>query len=351
MEELDRLRTRIAEIDDAILRLVAERLDVARTIGREKRGAGVPLRDYDVERRVLDRAGEVAEALDLPADTIRLLMQSLIEASRAEQERSSYSSFSGEAGHIVVVGGRGRMGRWLVDFLENQGHRVTALDREDEAPWTTDASIALLATPPEAVPGLLEGYAASRFGGVVCDIASLKGHLAEPVRRAVVAGLAVTSIHPMFGPSARTLSDKVICVCDCGRPDATSRVVELFAETAATLVPLQFEEHDRVIAYVLGLSHLTNLLFTKVLTAGGTRFGDVNRVGSTTFQAQIDTARTVLGEDPDLYFAIQRLNQFTPDLYDVVRREFDELAGWVLDGDRDRFAGMMEDSRRWLMED
>jgi chorismate mutase/prephenate dehydrogenase len=349
MDELDRLRERIGEIDDAILRLVAERLEVARTIGKQKRGAGVPLRDYDVERRVLDRAGERAAALDLPAETVRMLMQGLIEASRAEQERSSYSRSSGEAGHIAVVGGRGRMGRWLVDFLENQGHRVTVLDREEPAPWTTDASIVLLATPPEAVPGLLDGFAASAFGGVVCDIASLKGHLAEPVHRAVSSGLAVTSIHPMFGPSARTLSDKVICVCDCGRPDATDRVVELFAGTAATLVPLEFEEHDRVIAYVLGLSHLTNLLFTKVLAGGSTRFGDVDRVGSTTFHAQVDTARTVLGEDPDLYFAIQQLNHFTPDLYDAVRREFEELAGWVLDGDRDRFAAMMESSRRWLM--
>jgi chorismate mutase/prephenate dehydrogenase len=225
---------------------------------------------------------------------------------------------------------------------------VTVLDREEPEPWTTEASIVLLATPPEAIPGLLEGFATSGFGGAVCDIASLKGHLAAPVRRAVAAGLAVTSIHPMFGPSARTLSDKVICVCDCGRPDATARVVELFAETAATLVPLEFEEHDRVIAYVLGLSHLTNLLFTKVLAAGSTRFGDIDRVGSTTFHAQVDTARTVLGEDPDLYFAIQRLNQFTPDLYDAVRQEFEELAAWVLDGDRDRFAAMMEDSRLWL---
>ena len=351
MDELDGLRKRIGEIDDAILRLVAERLDVARTVGKLKRGAGVPLRDYDVERRVLDRAGATAAALDLPPDTIRALMQGLIAASRAEQERSSYSTFSGRAGHIAVVGGRGRMGRWLVDFLQNQGHRVTVFDRDDREPWTTPASIALLATPPEAVPGLLDGFATSGYGGVVCDIASLKGHLSEPVRRAVTNGLAVTSIHPMFGPSARTLSDKVICVCDCGRPDATARVVELFAETAATLVPLEFEEHDRVIAHVLGLSHLTNLLFTKVLAAGSARFGEVDRVGSTTFHAQVDTARTVLGEDPDLYFAIQRLNQFTPDLYEAVRREFDELAAWVLEGDRDRFAAMMESSRRWLMED
>jgi chorismate mutase/prephenate dehydrogenase len=351
MDDLGHLRDRIREIDDGILGLVAERLEVARAIGREKRSAGVPLRDYDVERRVLDRSADQAADLGLPVDVVRHLMQSLITASRDEQERASYSTYAGEAGHIAVVGGRGRMGRWFVDFLENQGHRVSVLDRGDGAPWGVDASIAILATPPEIIPELIDGFATARFAGVVCDIASLKGHLAEPIRRAVAGGLAVTSVHPMFGPSARTLSDKVVCVCDCGRPEATAQVIELFAGTAATLVPLEFEEHDRVIAYVLGLSHLINLLFAKVLAAGTERFGEVNRVGSITFHAQVDTARTVLGEDPDLYFAIQRLNQFTPQLYEAIRREFDELAAWVSAGDRDRFAAMMEVSRRWLLGD
>jgi len=348
MEDLERLRDRIREIDEGILRLVAERLEAARTIGKAKRTAGEPLRDYDVERTVLDRAAATATRLDLPADTVRALMQGLITASRAEQERVSYSTYAGEAGHISVVGGRGRMGRWLVDFLENQGHRVTVVDRGDGAPWEVDASIAFLATPPEVMPDLIHGFAAARFPGVVCDIASLKGHLTDSVGRAVGSGLAVTSIHPMFGPSARTLSDKVVCICDCGRPDATAAVVGLFADTAATLVTLDFAGHDRVVSYVLGLSHLMNLLFAKVLAAGTERFGDVNRVGSTTFHAQIETARTVLGEDSDLYFAIQRINQNTPELYEAVRREFDELASWVATGDRDSFARMMEASRAWL---
>ena len=350
MDDVEHLRERIRQIDENILRLVAERLEVARTVGRAKRVTGEPLRDYDVERRVLDRAGELATRLDLPTDTVRTVMRSLIAASRAEQERVSYSTYSGEAGHIAVVGGRGKMGRWFVDFLENQGHRVSIIEAGEGPPETTDAEIALLATPPETIPGLLAAFASARFPGVVCDIASLKGHLAVPIAQAVEAGLAVTSIHPMFGPSARTLSDKVVCICECGRPDATARVVELFSATAATLVPLDFEEHDRVISYVLGLSHVVNLLFAKVLAGGAERFGDVDRVGSTTFHAQVDTARTVLEEDPDLYFAIQRLNRFTPELYDIIRREFDELSSWVTTGDRDGFAGMMETSRRWLGE-
>ena len=62
-EQLDRLRRRIRNLDAALLGLVAERLELAREVGREKRAAAVPLRDYEVEKRVLERSAESAEAL------------------------------------------------------------------------------------------------------------------------------------------------------------------------------------------------------------------------------------------------------------------------------------------------
>jgi chorismate mutase/prephenate dehydrogenase len=349
MSDLEAHRDRIRRIDEEIVRLVGERMSVARAAGEAKRSAGIPLRDFEVERLVLDRAAAAADAAHVPADVVRGLMQVLVAASRDEQERASYSSFSGTAEHIAVVGGAGRMGRWFVDFFENQGHRVTVVERGDDlVAGVGEASIALLATTPDATRGVIAALAGAGYRGVVCDIASLKGHLRDAVGAAVEAGLAVTSIHPMFGPGARILSDKVICVCDCGVPEATERVRALFADTAATLVPLDFEEHDRIVSFVLGLSHLVNLLFAKVLAGHAGGFAAIDAVGSTTFHAQVHTTETVAGEDPDLYFEIQRLNQFTPGLYAAVREELDELTGWVGDGDRDAFAAMMERSRAWL---
>jgi len=349
MSDLEGHRERIREIDEQIVRLVGERMAAARAAGEAKQAAGIPLRDYEVERRVLDRAAAAAERSLVPADVVRSLMQVLVSASRDEQERLSYSSFSGEAEHIAVVGGAGKMGRWFVDFFANQGHRVTVVERgDDPAKAVQGTSIALLATTPETMPGVIARLAAARYPGVVCDIASLKGHLREAVEAAAAEGLAVTSIHPMFGPGAKVLSDKVVCICDCGVPEATAKVRALFADTAATLVPLDFVEHDRIVSYVLGLSHLINLLFAKVLAGHAGGFAAIDSVGSTTFHAQVETTGTVAQEDPDLYFEIQRLNQFTPALYEAVRAEFDELTGWVLEGDRDAFAAMMERSRRWL---
>lgn len=350
---LEGLRRRIAQIDADILELVAARVATAREIGRCKQEQGVPLRDWEVERQVLDRAAALAGPLGLPAGAARALMEVLIATARDEQEVASYSTYRGEQESILVVGGLGKMGRWFVDFLGNQGHRVTVWDAA--APGEVglgeaigETSMAVLAVPPEAVGGILEELVRRRYRGTVFDIASLKAHLRPAITRAREAGLAVTSLHPMFGPNTRALSGQVVCVCDCGDPEATRRAEALFRDTAATLVRLSLEEHDRAVSYVLGLSHLVNLLLAKVLGAGGLAFGDLNRVGSTTFHAQMGTAATVVGEDPALYFAIQRLNPFTPEIYEAVRSHLEELTGWVLGGDQASFAAMMERAREWM---
>jgi len=352
-KDLDELRERIRRIDDQILRLVAERLEAARAAGRQKREAGVPLRDWDVERAVLDRAAQTAAELGLSPTTVRSLIQVLIAAARAEQERISYSTYQGSAESIAVIGGEGRMGRWFVDFFRNQGHRVSVSDPADPDSAslenaTAGTSLAVIATPPDAVPGVLDRLASSGYRGTAFDIASLKEHLRPAITRAAESGLSVTSIHPMFGPDTKTLADHVICVCDCGDTQAAHRVRDLFTDTAATIVELSLEEHDRVILYVLGLSHLVNLLFAKVLMNGNAEFASLDRVGSTTFRAQVETASTVIGEDPGLYYMIQRLNPFTAGLYEALRREFDELSGWILDDDREHFTEMMMRGREWM---
>jgi chorismate mutase/prephenate dehydrogenase len=155
----------------------------------------------------------------------------------------------------------------------------------------------------------------------------------------------------MFGPGARSLADQVICVCDCGNSEATRRVEAFFTDTAATLVKLSLEEHDRIVSYVLALSHLTNLVFTKVLMDSGKAFEDLNRVGSTTFHSQMKTTSTVIQENPDLYYSIQRVNPFSQELCEALRRGIDEVSGWIGDGDRDAFVEMMQSGRKWMLGD
>lgn len=360
MAELDELRQRVEALDYAILGAISARLDAVRRIGELKKAAGVPLRDWRREREVIRRAEETADALGVSKLLAREVMRSVIQESCTIQERQSYSAYGGEAERIVVIGGAGKMGRWFVDFFENQGHLVDVCDPAAEqaadAAAVADcaalrsAQVALIATPLSAAPDVIGQLADSSFRGVACDIASLKSHLTTAIRRARAAGLRYTSVHPMFGPSARTLSDQVICICDCGDAEATRRVRRYFADTAATLVDLTLEEHDRIVAHVLGLSHLLNLVFASALAESGLAYDRLNRVGSTTFHSQMRTTSAVVHENPELYFEIQTLNRFSPEVNRRLTEHLHRWTDWISRGDHDAFVRAMRLARDWTDE-
>jgi len=84
-EELARLRHDIEEMDRAIIRLVAGRVELARRVGAAKRVAGLPALDPAQEAAVVRRASEIAREEGAPEEDVRYLFWHLIGTSRRAQ--------------------------------------------------------------------------------------------------------------------------------------------------------------------------------------------------------------------------------------------------------------------------
>ena len=82
---------------------------------------------------------------------------------------------------------------------------------------------------------------------------------------------------------------------------------------------MDLDEHDRLIAYVLGLSHALNIAFFTALAESGEAAPRLARMSSTTFDAQLDVATRVAGENPDLYYEIQSLNDYGEESLQALR--------------------------------
>lgn len=93
---LDELRKRVDELDEHIIKLLAERLSTAEAIGREKAAGAAPTRDAGRERQVIERAIEVATAVGMTAAEVTEVYDHVIKLAR---ERQSVSvAFQGEPG-------------------------------------------------------------------------------------------------------------------------------------------------------------------------------------------------------------------------------------------------------------
>jgi chorismate mutase / prephenate dehydrogenase len=143
----------------------------------------------------------------------------------------------------------------------------------------------------------------------------------------------------------RMLSERTIVFCSDGRRDDIDLVRGLFENTSARLVEMDITEHDRRMALVLGLTHLSNLVYARALSRSGVPAADMAEVAGVTFQKQMRTTREVVAENPALYYEIQALNALTPELGRWMGAAVDEWTEIVSGGDRGAFADLMDRCR------
>ncbi|MCX7053183.1 MAG: prephenate dehydrogenase/arogenate dehydrogenase family protein [Proteobacteria bacterium] len=359
MKSLAELRARLDVIDLELLQLVAERQTLGTQIAEVKRAAGQPTRDFRREREVLLKARRDAAALGVSPALAESLLQSLIRSSLTTQEQARVAAQGRGSGRsALVVGGRGKMGHWVADFLAAQGFAVTVADPAGEvagydyvADWKTSDlhhDIIVVATPIRIANDVLAELAERRPRGVVFDIGSLKTPLRSGLEQLRAAGCHVTSVHPMFGPDTELLSGRHVIFIDLGDAAALAEARALFGSTMADLVVMGLDEHDRLIAFVLGLSHALNIAFFTALAESGEAAPRLARMSSTTFDAQLEVATRVAAENPDLYFEIQSLNDYGVESLNALQAAVNRLCRSVHEGDAATFVAMMQQGNEYL---
>lgn len=335
MDEIQRLRDEIRALDRALVELTAKRLELAKRVGELKLQERQPIRNFVVEAEALRLVRDAAEQLGVrPELAEELLKLEISESLRVqEKDRAARTRPEGLAGKALVVGGAGNMGRWFVDFLESKGYACSVADTRappagrpavhDVPAASGGFDIVLVATPPSVTSDVLRSLR-GRTSAAILEISSIKAPVADALRELAASGASVESIHPMWGPRTEILAGRNLALCRIGDAPRAGVARKLFEDTAANVVDVTLEEHDRLMALVLGLPHALNLVFGHALGARGGA-GAASGLGGPTFQKQVGVSAEVANENKDLYYEIQRLNPHTAEVLSVLRRSLDEL--------------------------
>ena len=359
MTSLEDLRRRINELDRQILELVGQRQETSREIARAKRATGYATRDYNREREVLLSAREAGKQYGIPPQLAENILRLLIRSSLTTQEQASVvAQGAGSGRSALVIGGAGKMGRWFAEFLASQGFTVEVADPAGAPPgfahvadWRNDAldhDFIVIATPLGATDKILREIAMRRPKGVIFDLGSLKSPLRAGLNALKSHGCRVTSLHPMFGPDTELLSGRHVIFVEAGSAEATQAARDLFASTMVEQVVMSLDDHDRLIAYVLGLSHALNIAFFTALAESGEAAPKLAKLSSTTFDSQLDVASKVAQESPELYFEIQSLNDYGAESLEALAQAVERLRSAVLSQDFTAFDSLMRRGREYL---
>jgi chorismate mutase / prephenate dehydrogenase len=356
---LDQLRAELTKLDTSLLELVARRQALSEQVAAVKRATGRPTRDFAREREVILRGRNVAQGLGVAPQLAESILRQLIDYSLATQEQAGVAALArGSGRRALIIGGYGKMGGWFAEFLASQGFDVTIADPAESrghfahvADWRAvnlDHDLIVLATPLGTTAELLNALAQKAPRGLIFDIGSLKTPLRSGLHALVAAGCRVTSVHPMFGPDTTLLSGRHVIFIDLGNAEALREAQELFAPTMAQRAVMSLDEHDRLIAFVLGLSHALNIAFFTALTESGEAAPQLARLSSTTFDAQLDVATRVAAESPELYYEIQSLNEYGGESLLALQKSVDTIVSYIKNKDAAGFKNLMQQGRAYL---
>jgi chorismate mutase/prephenate dehydrogenase len=355
---LQELRDGLSEVDHQLVELIAERQRIVSEIGRSKLSTGRATRDYAREKDVLDMARDQASSLGVDPRLAEEILASLIRSSLENQERDRVAAEGrGDGRQVLVIGGAGKMGGWFADFFTSQGFVTHIADVNIEndtgrfTDWAdagTDYDVIVVAAPLAVSGDILLQLAQQKPRGLIFDIGSLKTPLRAGLKALADADCQVASLHPMYGPDTRLLSGRHLVFIDAGSAAATAKAKELFASTMVEQLDMGLDDHDRLIAYVLGLSHALNIAFFTALAESGEAAPRLARLSSTTFDAQLLVSAAVARDNPHLYFEIQHLNEFGLGPLDALYEATGRIRELVADGDESAFVELMDKGRQYM---
>ncbi|HYN19854.1 MAG TPA: prephenate dehydrogenase/arogenate dehydrogenase family protein [Thermoanaerobaculia bacterium] len=361
--ELSALRDAISDVDRAVLELLRRRMELAAEVGRIKAESGAPVVIRDVEDRVLTRARQYAEACGVSEEVMESVFQAIIRGSVERQHRVGVSLRRQHGERMLIIGGAGGMGSWFRGFFQLAGHEVDIVDPSlasvpdapgrfrslDDLDDLDRYAAILVAVPLGRTPEVLAQVVERKPRGAVIEVASIKSHLVSVLERARELGVRVYALHPMFGPGKSFYESLTFVLAAQGDLVEERKQVEAFIRHPYTrLVVVTFQHHDRLMGSLLGLAHLSNIVFGAALTRCEIDSAELHACASASFSRQTSTALLVLNANPDLYLDIQYLNPHRHEVYAATREALDHIEELVEGCEREGFRETLAEARRAL---
>ncbi len=265
---------------------------------------------------------------------------------------------------IAIIGATGQMGKWFTQFFASRGWHVYAYSRSKEKidilkreldtskytgtiSFTTElqkciprSAWIMLSVPITAHEETIRSVVPlARKDVVLFDIASVKGRIPALLASARRDhGIHVLSTHPMYGPGAESMKNKNFILIDLeGDKQVVNQFRAFIEPDKPTIIETTADEHDRMIAFTLGIPHMLNILFGKLLKDQGADITKLVGFEGTTFHLQHLISQEVVTQEPFIYATIELENQAFIDMLSEFKRISEQFIDILKRKDYDGF--------------
>lgn len=320
-KELDVLRDKIDDVDKELVALLARRLALVAEVGEVKSRHGLPIYAPDREAAMLARRREEAEANGVPGDLIEDVLRRIMRESYASEKDTGFKCINPSLRHVVVVGGRGALGRLFVNMLRLSGYRVEVLEKEEWARadhLLADAGMVLVAVPIDVTEAVIGQLGRLPEDCLLVDLTSIKqGPLNAMLQ---VHNGPVLGLHPMFGPDVASFAKQVIVCCTGRYPEASEWLRQQMTIWGARLVQVSAAEHDRAMTFIQALRHFATFAYGRHLAEEQADLEQLLSLSSPIYRLELAMVGRLFAQDPALYADIILSS---PENLGMIRRYYD----------------------------
>lgn len=342
------LRSAIDVLDREMLQLMARRMALVAEVAAFKRLRGLPVRDPDREREILDDRCQRADALGLPRGEIESVFRLVLRASRDHQAslRTEVPPES-EPRVIAVIGGKGAMGSVLVRMFGDLGHQVLVSDLDTEltpVAAAAAADVVIVSVPIDVTEATIREIGPRvREDALLMDVTSIKE---APVAAMLASTKAsVVGTHPMFGPSVHTLQGQRVVLCRARGDAWADWVSQMLGARGLAITEMTPLSHDRVMAVVQVLTHFQTQVLGLTLARLGVPLAETLRVTSPAYLLELYVTARHFAQSPGLYGPIEMRNPRTGEVTLAFREAAHEVGDILTSGDRARFEELFDEVR------
>ncbi|MEZ9196491.1 bifunctional chorismate mutase/prephenate dehydrogenase [Shewanella sp. 10N.286.54.B9] len=348
--ELENLRGLIDGVDQQLLHLLRKRLDLVAQVGAVKHGAGLPIYAPQREANMLAKRRAEAQAMDVAPQLIEDILRRLMRESYLNEKDVGFKQVKADLGHVVIVGGEGKLGGLFSQMLTLSGYEVKSLDKDD---WVNSQTIfdgagLVIVTVPINITCELIATKLTQLPSncILADLTSIKS---APVEAMLAAHSGpVMGLHPMFGPDVGSLAKQVVVVCH-GRGESEYQwLIEQVKIWGARIVEAEPEKHDKAMQLVQAMRHFSSFVYGLNLYKEEADIESLLQFSSPIYRLELAMVGRLFAQSPELYadiiFAQEESLVAISDYLD----NYSQALQILKSGNREAFVTQFEEVAKWF---
>jgi len=250
------------------------------------------------------------------------------------------------------------MGQWFARFLLKDGNEVIITGRNErkllEAKQQLGAEVAtnveavsnadavLVSVPIDNFEEVVEQLCPyTHSGQIIIDITSIKVSPVETMHKHIKTGL-VLGAHPMFGPGARDIVNQNFILTPTNEEETAlaQKIRKYLEERGARATMMTPDEHDEMMAVILGLSHFIAIVSADTLLSFD-RLREMEAIGGSSYKVLLTLVGSVISEDPEFYASLQMNLPNMTEIEELFQRSSATWADLIKNRDRQEFVNRM----------